>query len=235
VILERDAPQRPKALLTRYLAVAVLAATALLPAACSAGSGAGQALVPGVVQEGVKYCAGAPSPPVNDIPAWNSPTGWAVDWYHNVSAAPVEMESVSLIDPHGLVLRGAFVYEMRHSEHALFSVAGWPLIGTDADPVAWTRRQSVPGAVIPAETSTIGVPGPNARDEYAVVLDVSAKTPAGGWAIGQQVTYRQGNAQYTVRSYTGYAIGPPGPGGVMAGNPNCRAQETAIAAAWSHL
>jgi hypothetical protein len=91
----------------------------------------------------------------------------------------------------------------------------------------WARRQSVPGAVIPPQTSTIGTPGPNARDTYEVVLDISAKTPSGGWAIGQQVTYRQGNAQYTIRSYTGYAIGPPGPDG-----PKCQTQQNAIKAAW---
>jgi len=69
--------------------------------------------------------------------------------------------------------------------------------------------------------------GDATQGAHEVVLDVSAKTPAGGYAIGQQVTYRQGNAQYTIRSYTGYAIGPPGPGG-----PKCQAQENAITAAW---
>ena len=87
IAVKRDAPQWQKALLTRCLAVAVLAVTALLLVACSAGSGAGQ-LTPGVVQEGAKYCAGAPSVPVNGIPAWNSPIGWAVDWYYNASASP---------------------------------------------------------------------------------------------------------------------------------------------------
>ena len=218
--------------MARYSAAA-LAASALLLAACSAGGSAGQPLASGTVQEGMKACAGAPNLPVYDTPAWNSPTGWAVDRYYNASASPVEIESVTLIDSHDLVLHEALVYEMRHSEHALVSVDGWPLISTGSDPGAWARRQSVPGAVIPPETSTIGVPGPNARDEYAVVLDISAKTPKGGWAIGQQVTYRQGNAQYTIRSYTGYAIGPPGPGG--PGGSTCQAQWAAIAAAWARL
>jgi hypothetical protein len=167
VAVKRDAPQRPKALLTRCLAVAVLAAT-----------------------------------------------------------------SVSLIDSHNLVLHGAIVYEMRHSENPLIDVAGWELMGHSGVPSLWARRQNVPDAVIPPETSAIAVPGPDARDEYQVVLDISAKTPAGGWAIGQQVTYRQGNTQYTVRAYTGYAIGPPGPGGL--GSPECQTQWAAITAAWSH-
>jgi hypothetical protein len=96
-----------------------------------------------------------------------------------------------------------------------------------ANPSLWARRQSIPGAVIPPQTSTISAPGPNARDEYQVALDISAKTPEGGYAIGHQITYRQGNTQYTIRTYTGYAIGPPGTDG-----PKCQAQENAIAAAW---
>ena len=103
-------------------------------------------------------------------------------------------------------------------------------MGHYAIPGLWAGRQNVPGAVIPPETSTIGTPGPDARDEYEVVLDISAKTPAGGWAIGQRVTYRQGNGQYTVRAYTGYAIGPPRTG--RPGSPECQAQWAAITAAW---
>jgi hypothetical protein len=234
VAVKRDAPQRPGALLTRCLAVAVLAVTVLLPAACAAGSSTGQALAVGVVQEGAKYCAGAPSVPVNGIPAWNSPIGWAIDWYYNTSAASVEIESVSLIDSHNLVLHRAIVYEMRHSENPLIDVAGWELMGHYAVPSLWARRQNIPGAVIPPETSTIATPGPDARDEYEVVLDISAKTPAGGWAAGQQVTYRQGSTQYRVRAYTGYAVGPPGPPD-GSGSPDCRTQWTAITAAWPHL
>jgi hypothetical protein len=200
----------------------------LLSACSAASSSAGQPLGIASVQEGAKACAEAPNEtPSAEIPAWNSPAGYALDWYYNVSASPVELESVSLIDSHGLVLHGAIVYEMRHSENPLVMADGWPTMSLGSAPSEWARRQRVPGAVIPPETSTSGAPGPNARDEYEVVLDISAKTPDGGWAIGQQMTYRQGNAQYTIRSYTGYAIGPPGPDG-----PKCQAQENAIAAAW---
>jgi hypothetical protein len=47
-------------------------------------------------------------------------------------------------------------------------------------------------------------------------------------AIGEQVTYRQGSAQYTVRSYEGYAISPAGPEGPT----RCTALSNAIDAAW---
>ena len=212
-------------------AVAAFAATAWLLAACSAAGSAGQPLAVGVVQEGVKACAEAHNmAPSVGVPAWDSPMSWAFDWYYNQSMSPVEIESVSLMDPHGLILHGAIVYEMPHSENPIIQVDGWALLAKHANPSVWARRQNIPGAVIPAETSTIAAPGPHARDEYEVVLDISAKTPDGGWAIGQQVTYRQGNTQYTIRSYTGYAIGPPGPDG-----PKCQAQTAAISAAWPRL
>jgi hypothetical protein len=206
----------------RQSAAAAVAVAALLLAGCSAG---GQPLASANNQEGVLVCAEAPNQYASvGVTAWNSPMGYSITWYYNASAAPLEIASVSLIDPHGLVLHGAIVYEMRHSEHPLINVAGWPLMGQGADPGAWAHRQRVPGAVIPAET---GTPAPNARDLYVVVPDISAATPAGGWAIGLQVTYRQGGTQYTFLSYEGYAIGPPGPDG-----PRCQAQQDAIHAAW---
>lgn len=60
------------------------------------------------------------------------------------------------------------------------------------------------------------------------MLDITAKTPKSGWAIGQQVTYRQGGVQYTVRSYSGYALAPPAPSDAP-----CQAQLRAIGQAFS--
>ena len=213
----------------RYSAALALVATALLTAACAAGGSAGQPLGMGTVQKGAKACAEAPDQyPSAGIPAWNSPVGYALNWYYNSSASPIVIESVSLIDAHNLILHGAIVYEMPHSESPLSEADGWVTLPQSANPGLWARRQSIPGAVIPPQTSTISAPGPDARDEYQVALDISAKTPEGGYAIGDQITYRQGNTQYTIRSYTGYAIGPPGPDG-----PKCQAQKDAIAAAWA--
>jgi hypothetical protein len=217
---------RPIAQIIRHSAAAALAATALLLTGCSAASGsAGQPLSSDTQQEGEQFCEEAPSSyAAADMPAWNSPVGWALDWYYNSSASPVELESVSLLDSHGLVLHGAIVYEMLHSENPLIENVGWGQLSRYANPSMWARRQSIPGAVIPPETSTIGAPGPKARDVYQVVIDVSAKTTAGGWAIGLQVNYRQGNSQYTIRTYTGYVIAPNGP--------KCQTQKNAITAAW---
>ena len=212
--------------MVRYLALAVLPATVLLLAACSAGS---QPLASATRQKGVELCAEAPNTaPSAGVPAWNSPTGWSIGRYYNTTASPVELQSVALIDSHGLVLHGAVVYEMRHSENAPVMSDGWGKMSLGTDPVLWARRQNLPGAVVPPAASATGTPGTTAPDTYAVVLDISAKTPAGGWAIGQQITYRQGSTQYTIRLYSGYAIRPPaGPDG-----PDCQAQRNAIEAAW---
>jgi hypothetical protein len=124
-------------------------------------------------------------------------------------------------------LHKAIVYEAEREQHQLIQEDGWPAISTNSDPGAWARRQAVPGAVIGLDAPS---PGPTGHNAYEVVLDISAGTPAGGYAIGQQVTYRQGSAQYTVRSYTGHAISPPGPAG--AGGSRCTALDSAISAAW---
>jgi hypothetical protein len=218
--------QEPAAPMIRYSAVAVLAVSTLLLAACSGGGGAGQPLV-AATSRGAQVCVPAPNLLGDDIPAWNSPVGFALTWYYNASASPVEIESVSLIGSHNLVLHQAVVYEAEREQHQLILSDGWPLISTNSDPGGWARRQGVPGALVSPDPPGAG---PTTHDAYEVVLDISAKTPAGGYAIGQQVTYRQGNAQYTIRSYSGYAISPPGTQGQEGGR--CSAFGKAISAAW---
>jgi hypothetical protein len=212
----------------RYAAAAALTAVAvLLLAACSAGSR--PPLVDMMNPEGEQLCYPAPNVGSTDTPAWNSPVGFALNWYYNASSAPVEVESVTLIDPNNLVLHKALVYESERERHFLVTSDGWPAISTNSDPGAWARRQAVPGAVIGLDAPDASPTGHNA---YEVVLDVSASTPAGGYAIGVQMTYRQGSAQYTVRSYTGYEISPAGPDG--AGT-RCTALSGAVEAAWPRL
>lgn len=210
----------------RLAVVAAVASAALLAlAGCSSG---GEPLANGTAREAMKVCVPAPNPgdPANQ--AWNTPIAFAGDYYYNPSPAPVKIESVSLIGAHNLVLSGVIVYEMRHAEHPLGSGFAWSRLGRTGDPVAWAHRQAVPGAVIPAEPSADGPPKPGTRDEYQIAVGVAARTPAGGWAIGHQVTYRQGNREYTIRTYTGYAISPPG----KAGQPKCDAELAAITGAW---
>jgi hypothetical protein len=161
------------------------------------------------------------------MPAWDSPVGFSLDWYENTSAAPVTIESVSLIDPHNLVLRGAVIYQGTRLKHSVVLSDGWKVMGRYADPNAWAHRQSVPGAVIPAQTSQKGTTATD-PPEYDVILDISVETPGGGYASGQQVTYKQGNDQYTIRTYTGYAISPPEPNG----GTRCDAMQKAVENAW---
>jgi hypothetical protein len=196
----------------------------LLTAACSTGGRAD----PLVTQnnEAVQACVPAPnSYPSDDIPARDSPVGFAFVWYYNASASPVVVESVSLIDAHNLVLHKAVVYEAEREQHQLTLADGWPAISLGSEPAAWAQRQSVPGAVIRPDPPNAGI---TTHDAYEVVLDVSAKTRAGGYAIGQRVTYRQANAQYTIRCYAGYVISPPGG---PEGGLQCSASEKAISGA----
>jgi hypothetical protein len=212
-------------MIKKYSIAAVAAASALLTAACSAGGGAGP-LVSGS-NKGEKACAPAPSKIASEaVPAWNSPVGFTGAWYYNPTASPVTVESVSLIGAHNLVLHKTIVYQTRREQNQLAPVNGWPAVSLGSDPASWARRQPVPGAVIAPDPPNAGDTSHNA---YQVVVDVTAKTPAGGYAIGQEVTYRQGNAEYTIRSYSGYAISPPG--GPMAGT-RCQAYWNAISTAW---
>ena len=101
--LHSDAAQGSKVPMFRYAAAAALTAAAgLLLAACSAGSR--PPLVDMKAQEGEKVCFPAPNGAA-DTPAWNSPVGFALNLYYNASSTPVEVESVTLIDPHNLILQ----------------------------------------------------------------------------------------------------------------------------------
>src|SRR4029077_3385868 len=133
----------------------------------------------------------------------------ALDMFVNVSRSPLTVESVSLIDPHGLVAHGALVYEMAHSAHPLIQEDGWNHIGTSVPQALWSRYHHALPAAIPA-----GYPTPNflptyKLNIYEIVPNVTATSPNGGWALGEKVTYRANGQTYTVKAYTGYAIGRP--------------------------
>jgi len=201
------------------LAVVGLAVTALL-AGCSSDSPA--PLVAAIQQKGATICAPAPDPPA-DITAWNTDVGFVMNYFFDQGSAPVKIRSVALIDPHGLALRGAVVYEMARSLHPLANAEPWNRIATGAGPEQWLHRQHVPGAVIPPEGSS-ALSGPHARDLYQIAADIQADSPAGGWTIGLLVTYLSGGQTYTVNAYIGYAIAPP-----PYNTPKfCRAEQNAI-------
>jgi hypothetical protein len=193
------------------ITLAVAAAVAVAAVALAGCSSGGEPLANGTAQEGMRVCVPAPNPGDPASTAWDSVIGFTGNYYYNPSSAPVVIESVSLLGAHNLVLREVAVYQMRHAEHPLGSGFAWSRFGRYADPVAWTHR-----------------PKPGTRDEYQIAVGITATTPRGGWAIGHQVTYRQGNRQYTIRTYTGYAIAPPG----KTGQPRCDAEMAAITGAW---
>ena len=154
------------------------------------------------IQRGMSGCSPAPNP-ASGITAWNSPVGFAEDWFYNPSATPVTIESLSLLDPHNLVLHGGVVYEMPHSQHPLLLQTAWAKEGQGADPVTWAHRQPVRGAVILAEhvrrtlRSTV----------YVIVADISDATRGGGRALGEVVRYRAAGRTYTLKAEEGMAIG----------------------------
>jgi hypothetical protein len=162
------------------------------------------------------------------IISWNTPIAFALDSYHNRSRRPLTIESVVLIEPHNVVLHGALLYEMPQSRHPLIMETAWDTLSRYARPRAWAARQAVPGAVIPAPRPAAGR-GQTARDLYQLVLDISSKTPRGGWAAGEIVTYRTGGQLHAVATYTGYAIAAP-----PSSAPSwCDSQGSSIRQAWA--
>jgi hypothetical protein len=203
-------------------------AVLLFPAvtAC-ASSGSPGPLVVGIQQEGEISCA----PSYSDGPnAWDAPIGYAEDTYWNNSAAPLTIESVSLIDPHNLALHGSVLYRMPHDLHHLSSPVSWAQEGQAVPPADWRARQRVPGAVMPPIGGPVEVNGQvNGKvDRWEIVVDVSAATPGGGWALGEIVRYRAGGQSYTAEARTGMGIGTS-----LNRAHSCDAQMTAMQAAFS--
>jgi hypothetical protein len=136
------------------------------------------------------------------------------------------IESVTLMSPHNLTVHGGLVYEMDHSQHALILANGWAEMGQGADPIAWARRHAIPGAIIPPGHPAPLSPPLRTTNRYEIVPEVTANSPAGGWALGEIVTYRADGQLYTVDAELGLAIGPgPAPA-------SCNAEVHAIEAAW---
>jgi hypothetical protein len=196
--------------LRRAGVVTVLILTAAVLSACGGAGGGGlvEATLPGS-----GYC----TPPV---PRWNSPMGFTSDWYANQGLGPAVIVSLRLISPHGLVLHGALVYEMRHDLHTLYIANPWPKVGFGAPADLWAQRQPIPGAVIPPGHSKYALIKFSTQNNiYVIAEDVTATTPRGGWALGEVVTYRSGRGTWTVEAHTGIAIGTAGPQADSCGAP----------------
>jgi hypothetical protein len=189
----------------RLVACALICAAALITlAACGDSPGAGP-LAAAVDQKGMVNCSPAPNPG-SAITTWHTPVWFALDMFVNTSRSPLTVESVSLIDPHNLTLRGALVYQMTHSQHPLIQAGALADLANSVPAAYWARRQFVPGAVIAAGHPVRSFAASPSLNIYEIVPAVAQKTPHGGWALGEIVTYRAGGQTYTVTAYTGYVV-----------------------------
>jgi hypothetical protein len=213
---------------TRRVVACVLACAAVLAvvAGCADSPPRGP-LAADVAQKSSATCVPAPNPG-SAITSWHSTIWFALDMFVNQSRSELTIESVSLIDPHNVTLRGALVYEMAHSQHPLLQTGGLADLGKSVPTADWARRQPVPGAVIAAGHKGMKLLPSASLNIYEIVPAVEQKAPGGGWALGEVVSYRASGQTYTVRAYTGYAIGVP----AANSKDSCSAQLKAINAAF---
>ena len=145
---------------------------------------------------------------IDGLPTWDAPAGYAEDMYWNQSSQPLTIEAVQLLDPHNLVLQGSVLYKMAHASHALPLASGWAQMGRE-DPPAWQARQRIPGAVMRPVGGPVDVNGNLSHkiDLWEIAVDVTATTPAGGWALGEIVRYKTAGRTYTFEARAGLALG----------------------------
>lgn len=177
-------------------------------AVCACGSSTPQLTLVSA-QKALIMCAPAPDPEAG-VTRWDSPVGFYGGIYYNQSSVHVTMESVSLLSPHNLILHGAAVYEVAHFDIALPYEWAWGHEGTRYSAAQWAAiRQPVPGAILPPENDPIAVNDfmKLRPDVYEVAVDMSAASPAGGWAAGVVVKYRAGSTAYTSTLMVGLSVG----------------------------
>jgi hypothetical protein len=176
---------------------------------------------------GAASCMPVPDP-AGHVYTWNTPVAFNLDMFLNQAHEPLTIESVALIDPHNLTLQGAIVYEMPHSRYPLAMNAPVADEAAAVPKALWARHQTVPGAVIGP-----GHPAPidkvlSTTNLYQIAPEVSLAVRAGGWALGEIVTYKVGGHEYTVKAQTGYAIGSP----LVPQAQSCNGPFNAIQAKW---
>jgi hypothetical protein len=207
------------------LALGMAAIIVELAGGCAVGADA--PLFVDIQQHGLKSCVPAPDPK-NGAPRYDSPFGFATGAYYNQAGSPVTIESVTLIDPHNVTLLSALVYRTNRNKSQLPLDGPWSQVSQGLPKALWAARQPVPGAVLPpghpvtASTDTLNL------NEYEIGVEISARSPRGGWTAGIMVRYRNRGRTYTARAYAGYAIAPP----PAAGPSFCTRQMKAIDTAW---
>ena len=102
-----------------------------------------------MVPEGLVTCISAPNSKSTGIDKWDTPIGFAFDIYYNRARRPITIESVSLVDPHNLILHGALLYEMGHPRQPIIQEIAWAKLAQAVRTNAWADRQGIPGAAMP--------------------------------------------------------------------------------------
>jgi hypothetical protein len=181
--------------------LAILAVLVTTVTACSSGGGP---LVVGIQQDGSSSCTLSTGPQ-----AWAAPVGFGTFMYWNQTSAPLTIDSVTLLDPHHLVLHRSVLYRMVHDAHSLANSAPWAQEGRYVPLADWRARQRIPGAVLPPAGGPVELNGQvNSKvDRWEIAVEVSAASPAGGWALGEAVHYEEAGQTYTVQARSGLAIG----------------------------
>jgi hypothetical protein len=184
------------------------AAAALALGLVGCGAGSGQQPLISLELPGDITCV--PMNAATDIgmASWRTNVAFTTVWYVDKGAAPATIRSISLVDPHGLVLHRAIIYEMVGAWYVLNQVIAWSELDKGALPSAWRRRQPIPGAVIPTG-HTHGLPDHMSRKDnlYVVAEDVTATSPNGGWAAGEKLSYTSGRHVYSITAQTGIGLG----------------------------
>ena len=212
----------------RAARIAIMAALCAGATACASGTGPGP-LVLNEGQEGISSCMS--NNPASGLLTWDTTVGYAEDMYWNKSSQPLTIEFVSLLDPHNLVLHGSVLYKMAHASHALPLSSAWAKEGEEVPLAEWRGRRLIPAAVMPPVGGPVDVNGSLSHkiDLYEIVVDISAATPAGGWALGEVVRYQAGGHAYTFEARTGLGIGTTG----RLPTHSCDTQMQAIKAAFA--
>lgn len=182
-----------------------LSAMALSLAACG-GSASSAPLVVDTYADQIN-CIPAPDPGAG-VSQWNSPVGFSRGMFYNQGAAPLTIDSVTLLQPDNVTLRGAIVYKMPHSTYPIPLEWGWDGDKMYVPTADWNARQQVPGAVIPPQDGPLTVSQFETKqpDLYEIAVGISVKSPGGGRALGEVIKYQVGSRTYTYTFKVGMAI-----------------------------
>jgi hypothetical protein len=140
--------------------------------------------------------------PENGVAGWQAPVAFAMDLYVNQGGTSATIRSLSLVDPHGLVLHNGVVYEVANGENPLGYFGAWGRMYATAA----RARQPIPGAMLHNDP-VVHPPYYTNDTKYQILEKVTAASASGGWAAGVTVSYESGGRQYSTTLAQGIAIG----------------------------